>query len=245
MVRRTPSRTARLLVLSLAPSLATLLAGYFVPALAQKAVGAALSPSERREQLAKLTEGLNSPDPLERAAMLEATLQGEDLLARTIALQSALGSSDAIMRNYAATLILGRTQVMNIELSVPPDVQAQLDKAGDDAAKSKVYQAYTWLFRVLGTSSYQVSFAISNFDAATGRLKVACQGEPHPSGQAADWSVGQLIGSSLEFHAVCNFPGTYRNECSASLQLASGGVFAGKLSCNDLLVPVPATLRLH
>ena len=213
-----------------------------VRAQSQPPVSAPVSSSERREQLAKISEGLNSPDPLRRMATLDSVLHDNDMLSRQLATQVALGSSDATMRDYAALLILSKTQIMNLELSMPPEVQAKLDKAGEDAdAQSKVQNAYLWVFRYLGGSGRHTAFQLHDFNPDTGQFKVTCQGEPKDS----PTSVGQINGGSLEFRAVCDLINTYRNECAASLQLGAQGVFTGVLSCVGVPLALPATLRLH
>ena len=201
-----------------------------------------VSASERREQLAKLNEGLNAADPLKRLATLDEVLHGNDMLARQLAIETAFGSSDATMRNYAALLMVSKTQIMNLELSMPPEVQARLDKAGDDAsAKARVQSEYRWLFALLGGGGRHMTFQLHDFNPDTGQFKVTCQGIPKDDPTA----VGQLSGGSLSFRAVCSLPNYYEGECAASLQLGAQGVFAGTLSCTQVPLPVAATLRLH
>ncbi len=223
------------------------LVGLLQPLAAQHRSAAADAPvpvsaSERREQLAKLNEGLNSPDPVRRLATLDEVLHGNDMLARQLAIETAFGSSDATMRNYAALLMVSKTQIMDLELSMPTEVQTRLDKTGDDAdAKAKIQNDYGGLFHLLGGGGRHMTFQLHDFDQDTGQFKVTCQGVPKDGPTA----VGQLSGGSLSFSARCLLPAYYDGECAASLQLGAQGVFAGTLSCTQVPLPVVATLRLH
>ncbi len=203
---------------------------------------APISAAERREQLAKLSEDLNSPDSLRRMASLDAVLHGNDPLAREIAVEAALGSSDPVMRNYAARLLLAKTQLLDLDLSLPSSVQAELTKAGEDAdAKQKVYTANDLSFRLFQAGGGHITFQISHLDLDSGTFGTSCQGQ-QKDGPAY---VGQISGSKLQMRGRCSIYGHLDSDCSVSLDLKEQGNFVGSYACVGYPQSLPATVSLH
>ncbi|MBV9749963.1 MAG: hypothetical protein JO157_14230 [Acetobacteraceae bacterium] len=211
------------------------------PALARSADAPARSPTERREELQRLSDDLNSPDPLKRLTTLDAVLQSNDLLAREIATRTALSSTDTEMRNYAALLLLSRTKVVNVELKLPLRLQGQVDEAKDDPAKLSAISRtirFTWADQY--TDGGVIAFQFHDFDLSAGTFKSTCENDPQPK----DFD-GQITGAALQFRGQCAMRAGGTQMCSATMQLQPEGVFAGSFACRDMEIPLVASFRLQ
>jgi hypothetical protein len=211
------------------------------PLLARSADAPARSPTERREELQRLSDDLNNPDPLKRLTTLDAVLQSNDLLAREIATRIALSSADTEMRNYAALLLLSRTKVVNVALKLPPQLQEQSDQAkGDPAKLNEVSRAYPFTWADQYTHGSVIPFQFHDFDVSAGTFRSTC-GE----GQQSKDFDGQVTGAELQFRGQCAMRAGGLQMCSATMQLQPEGVFAGTLACQSMEIPLLASFRLR
>lgn len=214
------------------------------PAFAADPPSAKVTVAERRERLAKLTEDLNSDDPIRRLATLDAVLHDNDLLAREIAIAAALGSSDATMRNYAALLMLSKTKILDLELTMPAEIKAQIDKASSKPEDlQRVRSGYQGNFIVFDNLGGKMPFQIQDFDFDTGTFKASCQGQ---SKQDDPNYVGQITGATIQMRGGCAVGGRFSEiPCTANLQLTGNGIFTGSVACTTVPLPFPAILRLR
>lgn len=213
------------------------------PLLARGTDAPPRSPTERREQLQRLSDELNDPDAFKRLATLEAVLQSDDLLAREVATRVALGSSDTQMRGYAALLLLSRTKVINLELKLPPRIQGQVDEAkGEQEKLNALAKGFPITWADQWTNGGTVAFQFRDFDLASGTFKAACQAEQQRDTKDFD---GQMTGATLQFRGQCRMRAGGLQMCSATMTLEAQGVFSGTFACAAMEVPLSASFRLQ
>ncbi|MBW4024662.1 MAG: hypothetical protein HIU92_16315 [Proteobacteria bacterium] len=217
-----------------------LIGGPHVAAIAQSAPS--LSPAERQQQLQKLSDDLNNPNPLVRITVLEAVLAGNDGIARELATEIALGSSDEMMQSYTAKLLLSNTKLINVSVALPKDLQSRFDAAkGDDSAISQLKEEYQYALLFLSSLSNNVAFHFKALDVQTGAFTSICD---RPYGAAAPMD-GELSNTILQFQGQCGYNGTASTTCSATMHLEAHSRFVGLLSCTGLDTPLAASFSLR
>jgi len=124
--------------------------------------------AKRREELGKVLDRINDPDPLLRIAVLEEVLARGNATEVQLAIKSALNGSDPdlkslAMRGYAANL-----RDLYLDSSVPKEVQAALEQADDkDRGAAATRSAISEWRQATGD---RLHVRLEKMDAKTGRF---------------------------------------------------------------------------
>lgn len=204
--------------------------------LAQPAFAQKISAAERQQQLSKLVEDINSPDPALRVATFEAAIASNDRTIRRMAIEQGLNSKDQIMRETALLRAMEGRRSMILDLSATaspkPWEPAAIDAVG---GRLEVY--------------------VFDFNASTGQFGSAT---PYSSGDLRNDVVffntgsaavsGDRISFSFDTQRVSTrqpqwvFRTTTKNgdqgdfgmsACTGNLRLAAGAQLQGTLTCQS------------
>ncbi|MCH8488942.1 MAG: hypothetical protein LAT81_03290, partial [Oceanicaulis sp.] len=173
------------------------------------AAGTVQAQSDRIEQINRVTEGLNSPNPAIRIVTLEEAMRSGDRTLRQFALQQALGSSDLTLRSTALSLHLEQDPTMLVEIvSVAmPENSRAYDRAVD------------WAQGVAGA----VDISIRGFDPQTGGFETFSSHSRVDPREGIATQTGNLSGDRLSFQVdvARSFGGS--GECIGFLRLEGEG----------------------
>lgn len=173
----------------------------FSPASAQ-----AHSAADRRAQIGRVVDGLNSPDPATRLTTLEQALASTDRNLRNVAVTTAFASSDAVLRSAA----LGAT------IASAPTFVVDVDQSGQGGEPSAA--------RAIG-KSFEVRLvrfnrARNTFETSSGSLTRA--------GEYSFRQQGAVAGDRLSFSVVLSQAARY---CSGVARLDVGAKLRGSMNC--------------
>lgn len=132
---------------------------------------AAASPADRREELAKVQELINDPDPLMRLANFEALAEEGDAAKVQIAIQTALTGGDAMLRAAAMKAYLAGGRQIAAKFSLDPVIQQKLDKAmpeGEQAVHATT-KNYSGLGHFISITALSMSFQVLEFDSKSSK----------------------------------------------------------------------------
>ncbi|MEA2667039.1 MAG: hypothetical protein QOI11_3983 [Candidatus Eremiobacteraeota bacterium] len=166
-----------------------------------------ISPAERRAQINRVLDGLNSPDPTTRLVTLESAAAGSDANLRRIALSTAFASSDSVLRAAALTATLGTSATFVVDMAPVQGGQGVLQGTGG-----------SFEVRVL-----RFNRATGSFESATRFAKRNETLVPFPAA---------VSGDRISFDAGFWFPNDLTRECSGVARLESGGTtLKGTMGC--------------
>ncbi|WID99674.1 hypothetical protein QO058_30195 (plasmid) [Bosea vestrisii] len=131
-------------------------------------------PQRRRDELAKVREQINDPDPTMRLSLFEALVGERDTLKLQIAIQTALSGNDTTLRGAAFRAYLQGVGRFIADLALEPNIQQQLEKARQHDARelSRVTHAFNGLARMMSATSMRAEFNITEFDFKSSRGKL-------------------------------------------------------------------------
>lgn len=170
------------------------------PAMAQTSAAA------RAQQLEKLEEDLNSPDPNLRLAAFEVAMESSSLAMRRKALQISLGSADVGLKSIA------------IRYYFCDNSTVVLRHAYDNNAN----------VNFKGLQSGQRTIQIRNCDPIRGHFQTFVDREYLPE---ETMKLGSFTGSSVNFDYWLTIGAIGRGSCSVSLTLNDDNDFVGPMSC--------------
>lgn len=193
--------------------------------------GGRLSQGERQQQISKVIEDLNGPDPAVRIAAFEAATASRDRVLVRVAIEQGLNSKDQVIRESA--LLQAMSSLRSIYLQIAPTNAPNSDGAAFAA------QTIGGGFQLL----------IFGFNAATGEFSAAMPSSPSQTDNGViRYSSGAagLSGDRLSFQFPLNErwlagagsnTNTRLKRCSGNLKLgASGPVMTGRMTCQALSV---------
>jgi hypothetical protein len=199
-----------------------------------------ISQAERQQQIGKLIEDINGPDPAARIAAYEAAVSGGDQVLRRLAIQTGLSSQEQLLRESALRDSFTNRRSMVFDLSLRPQ----------DASNPDVNS-------VLSAIGGRLEVYIFNFEPGGGQFLVAT---PFTSGEGSTTSyrfnagLGTLAGDRLSVtfdtyaartdrpswaYRPVNSDGrpsasiTYIRSCTANLSLLTG-TLRGQIACENL-----------
>jgi hypothetical protein len=181
----------------------------------QRAVVSAqsLSAAERRAQINRIIDGLNSADPATRIATLEQATRSKDLNLRHIALSTAFASSDGDLRSAALLAAVGSTPALAVEIV------------------SELPGAYGNTYRNVAQATGSVlEIRISNFQRDSGTFQVSSRFASANRLTNQPASGGTVSGERISFSVPLNTVGM---QCVGSAQLQdTGSTLVGSMGCS-------------
>ena len=169
------------------------------PALAEP------SAAERRAQITRVVDGINSPDPATRLVTLERAAASKDRNLRRVALSTAFASSDSDLRAAALTAAIANAQTFVVDIADSRD------------GKNIVAQ---------GTAR-SLEVRITSFDRATNAFRATSR---YSRGLSTR---GDVSGDRISFEVMLSEIGLFGWHCSGVGRLQGGGAtLQGSMSCN-------------
>ncbi len=184
------------------------------PAFAQQPPSAA----ERRAQINRVIDGLNSPDPATRLATLEQAVARKDANLRRVALSTAFASSDNVLRSAALSAAIGSASTFVVEM----DLSGQGGQGG-----------------AMRATSGNLEVRILRFDKATGTFATSSRyaKDVFGNGGNALASQGAVSGDRISFSVALP---QVKYECSGVARLqGSGSTMKGSMSCTYVIYSPP------
>ena len=199
-----------------------------------------VSQAERQQQISKLIEDMNGPDPAVRIAAFEAAISGSDQTLLRVAMQQALASQEQLLKEAALREAFRGRRSMVLDLSIRPQ-----DSDNPDVNS------------VLNAIGGRLEVYIFNFEASGGQFFAATpftSGEGNGTSYRFNAGLGTLAGDrvSVTFDTLAsrsdrpswayrpvNSDGrpsassTFIRSCTANLSLVSG-VLRGQIACENL-----------
>ena len=169
--------------------------------------------SERAQQLRRVIEGLNSPDPVTRLVTLEEAMGSDDANLKRMAIGTALSSSDKTLRATA----------MTAALSEKPSFVIEITGASDDKGVTSA---------VLDGTGGRLEATIVQFDRTTGAFLITSPHSRHDS-SGSHITQGAVSGDRISFDInIRNIFSTNRGYCRGSARARDGSsVLTGRMSC--------------
>lgn len=186
-----------------------IIAALAIATLTTAPAGAQTSAAARAQQLQKLEEDLNSPDPNLRLAAFEVAMESSSIAIRTKALTTALSSSDRNLAAIAARFHFCQNTNVRLAHGQPPS---------DPTSKYN------------GFRSGSQSFVIQNCDPNRGSFSTA--GLPGSFFENRSARSGSFNGESANV-AFMVWDGHVKWECSATLRVDVDRNFSGTMACKD------------
>ncbi|WP_119461351.1 hypothetical protein [Rhodospirillaceae bacterium SYSU D60014] len=184
------------------------------PAPAQDAI-------ERYNELQRVPEMVNDPDPLMRIVNFEAIVAENDQLKTEVAIQTAMGIDDARLRALATKTYLSTVGDVTFAWTLPELVSAKLANGPDKLSKTEAALYDDHLSR-----SGLVPVRFSGIDNGN-----AFQVEQYGAiFQAAE---GRVLGDRLVFRAIVQFRGGTRKYCNFDFAPTAELTLEGTMSCED------------
>ena len=179
--------------------------------------------SERTQQLRRVIDGLNSPDPVTRLVTLEEAMGSDDANLKRMAIGTALSSSDKTLRATA----------MTAALSEKPSFVIEITGASDDTSVTP---------KVLEGTGGRIEATILEFDAAAGSMLIT---SPHSraSDDGDHITRGAVSGDRVSFDINIRnvFNHGTRGFCRGSARARDGSsILTGRMSC----VEKPFTIEI-
>jgi|TARA_R110002051_G_scaffold273714_2_gene334378 hypothetical protein len=166
--------------------------------------------ADRAQQMQRVVDGLNSPDPVTRMVTLEDALANGDKNLKQIAISTALASSDQTVRTAAVEAAFSQKPSFVIEFVAGPEGKMDYweSTGGSIEVQIKDFNKDTGTF--MGTTPY-----------ATSRDKQRV------------YKLGAISGDRISFDvSVGGFAG---DNCRGSVSAKDGGtLMKGTMSCDDM-----------
>lgn len=193
-----------------------------------------ISQAERQQQISKLIEDINGPDPAARISAYETAVSGTDRVLQRIAIQQGLSSSEQIIRESALKATFVDRGSLSLEVATLPQGATEPEIAAASAIGGNL------------------GLLVSGFDATTGAFNVAspmgpaeCSGSgPQYKAQPANLS-GDRISFSISLRRGCtsqpewtfqvkDIDGSlFMRACNGAMRLDENGTLAGSMSCQS------------
>lgn len=147
-----------------------LAACFAADALAQPAMS-----SSRRDELAKVDELVNDPDPLTRLANMEAIVREGDALKVQRAIRLAISSDDRDLRALGMKAFLARTVEVTFALAGEAQDMRDLQRAATDRERAEVTRRRGGYLAALDRAKFNATFFFSYFNIASGKGEVTAR----------------------------------------------------------------------
>jgi hypothetical protein len=191
--------------------------------------------ARRREELARVIDKVNDPDPLMRIANLEEIIARGDATEVQLAVKTALASNDAELRGIALRGYAANLRDLYLDTRVPKELEAKLSEADPrDREALQIKQALaTWQ----RTTSNRLHVRIDKIDMKSGRFVAYGMNRlDKPNEQMR--GEGQIVGGRMRMDV--GFWGAKR--CTIELSPAPSLNLEGTAVCEDMprmLVSMP------
>lgn len=175
------------------------------------AAAAQAQSGERAQEMQRVVDGLNSPDPVTRMITLEDVMERGDRNLKRVAISTALGSSDQTLRTAGVEAAFSQKPSFVIEF----------------VAGKEGYLRY-W-----ERSGGSIEVLISQFDADSGTFLAHTPYSRRENGQTVAFP-GALSGDRISFHVDISDLYLHGHACRGSVSARDGGtLMKGTMSCND------------
>jgi len=141
--------------------------------LQQGAFAQGQSAAQRRDELARVQERVNDPDPLMRIANFEEIAAEGDAAKLQIAIKVALTGNDRSLRGIAFKAFLAGVRRFQAELAIDPAIQKRYDAAVAEGHRAvrELNAQYRSLDRLISNTAMRADFRVSEMDMRSGRGK--------------------------------------------------------------------------
>lgn len=182
------------------------------------------SGAERQQQLARLLETLNSPDPTATIPLFEAVMQGCDATMRRLALRTALQSDDPVLQELAVAGLMASASSILVSIEIPEGTN----------------NGYTDTF--MASTGGGIEVLISEFDGSTGEFSTQVSGTEgdEPSGRGA--VQGRRISFNVDASPIYSAAGICRGFLSSG---ADNITLEGRLACEYNIDLIASTTLLE
>lgn len=183
--------------------------------------------AKRREDLAKVVEQINDPDPLMRIAYLEEVLARGNATEIRLAVKAALGGSDADLKSVALMAYVASLSDLFIDSRISRELEDRLAKGdANDAALTDIrHQLALWQARTGG----RLQVRIAKMDTKTGKFNAYGMNELVQPVENYKGE-GQVTGTRVRIRT------TFINLRLCALDLAATPklTLEGTATCNDM-----------
>lgn len=157
-----------------------------LPAVAQTGLS-------RQEELARVLDLVNDPNPQQRIENFERLVSEGDAIKLQIAIGSAISSDDAVLRGLAFRAYLASTPRIMLEMRLTPEMQKTVDAATARGELETLTRKVAQLERLIDTGM-RMQLTIDNVDLRRGSGKVTASiarapGDLQLTGQRASFRV--------------------------------------------------------
>ena len=222
------------------------LSTFLIATAAMVGVSAAASPMERREELLKVQEMINDPDPLMRIANFEDIVRSKDAFKVETAIKLAMTSQDKSLRSLATRAYFAAFRVVALEPVLPPDLARKWENAaGDSEARQRLARSNTTInaaFLLSFVEGGKIRFLFSDVDPSLNQGTVAFTVDGvKPSRREVTYRV---LGERIVFNTSIKFAG-YTPDCDVELRGTKDLEIVGKVVCQHLEVgPLDVTATM-
>lgn len=176
---------------------------------------------ERQQEMQRVLEELNSPNPTVSIPTFEIVMQGCDATMRRLALRTALQSDDPILQELAVSGFLSGSASIIVYLELPED-------------------ANSYAVRFMTDSGGRIEVMISGFEASTGTFGARIAGGNSDETTGRGTVIGRRISFDADASHVYSSARTCRGVLSGESESAS---LVGTLAC-DSSIEMSATINL-
>jgi hypothetical protein len=194
------------------------------------------TPQQRREDLLKVQELINDPDPLIRIANFEALTKENDPQKVEMAIRIAMTSQDAALRSLATVAYLAGVQTIGLEIVLPPDVARRWEAVKDDRRGQREFLRDNPSAATLAAArSGRAHFHFANIrpGAKDGDVASTTDGRA-PSREMSRFRV---LGDRIVFTTYV-YLGSTRNMCDVELRGTRDLTIVGAMGCQGRWGPV-------
>lgn len=192
----------------------------------------AVTPAERREELLKVQELVNDPDPLMRIANFEEIIRSKDAFKVETAIKIAMASQDSNLRGLATRAYFAAFKVVMFDPVLPADLARKWESsAGDSEALRRLASSNKTLQTVYFLNQHgggRVRFLFEDVEPSQNQGKVAFTRD----GVKADQRevVYRVLGERVVFTSNISFAG-YTPSCDVELRGTKELKLTGKITC--------------
>jgi len=132
------------------------------------------SAQQRRDDLARVRELVNDPDPLQRIPNFEEIIAEGDTVKLQIAIRAALTSNDAMLRGLAFRAYMGGVRRFLADLALEASIQQRLDRAAAQGAQQLAVQRQqlAHVAELVDGTAMRADIEVREFDLRSGRGKL-------------------------------------------------------------------------
>tara|TARA_R110002050_G_scaffold80294_4_gene171783 strand:- start:31 stop:654 length:624 start_codon:yes stop_codon:yes gene_type:complete len=194
---------------------------------------------ERAGELKAWREQCNHPDPDLRLAYLEAALETNDASIERICVRLALQSDNADIRNLGLRAAIAQRDQIFFEVSIPPQLQAEYDRAVDDRDRLKEMSGW-YIVQDYNTIQSGLVFDIKNSSINSSQsdwlpLGGRSRSDDRYRGKAS------IVGDTITWQGNAYLARDWT--CTLYVRLNNAAALEGTFQCRDLWpYPVSASL---